>query len=197
MQLMQQFDFDIVYRPGKTNVVADALSRHPTLSAVAAASHGILARIAAAQRGDPFCKKVVAHLANGKGAMPDVAIMGTGLVMNTSAPCLRPYVPPDPALRTELLHEYHDTPTAGHFGLDRTLEHLARDYYWPDMKDTVEQYARSCESCQRAKPSTQRPQGELMPLPIPRDPWTTVTMDFITKLPTTTTGFDCIVVFVV
>jgi hypothetical protein len=129
MQLMQQFDFDIVDRPGKTNVVVDALSRHPTLSAVAAASNGILARIAAAQRTDPFCKRVIAHIANGKGAMPDVAVTGSGLVINTTGPCLRPYVPPDPALPTMLLHEHHDTPTAGHFGLDRTLEHLARGYY--------------------------------------------------------------------
>ena len=196
MQLMQQFDFDIVYRPGKTNVVADALSRHPTLSAVAAASHGILARIAAAQRSDPFCRKVIAHIANGKGAMPDVVVTGTGLVMDSTGPSLRPYVPPDSALRTSLLHEYHDSPTAGHFGPDRTIECLARDYFWPDMKRCAEKYVRSCEVCQRAKPSTQAPQGKLMPLPIPEDRWVTVTMDFVTKLPTTPTGFDAIVVFV-
>jgi hypothetical protein len=87
--------------------------------------------------------------------MPDVVVTGTGLVMDSSGPSLRPYVPPDPALRTMLLHEHHDTPTAGHFGLNRTLERLAGDQFYPDMKGCVDEHVRSCGVCQRAKPSTQ------------------------------------------
>src|SRR3954454_16558554 len=55
---------------------------------------------------------------------------------------------------------------------------------------------KSCDSCQRIKASQQSPTGLLQPLPIPSQPWEQVSMDFITQLPRTKSGFDAIVVFV-
>jgi len=46
------------------------------------------------------------------------------------------------------------------------------------MRSDIEQYIRSCESCQRIKsPSL------LHPLPIPGSPFDSVSLDFITRLP--------------
>jgi hypothetical protein len=108
----------------------------------------------------------------------------------------RLYIPADTALRTRLLHECHDTPTAGHVGTEKTLELAKRRLYWPGMDDDVRRYVRSCDECQRNKPSQQATAGLMMPLPIPTYPWQQVTMDLITQLPRSRSGCDAIVVFV-
>src|SRR3954468_7947803 len=69
-------------------------------------------------------------------------------------------------------------------------------FYWPQMNNDVCDYVKSCDSCQRIKASQQASAGLLQPLPIPKQPWDQVSMDFIVQLPTTKAGFDAIVVFV-
>ena len=71
----------------------------------------------------------------------------------------RLYIPADSALRTRLLHECHDVPTAGHLGKDKTLEQVKRRFYWPRMDADVLQYVRTCDACQRNKPSQQATPG--------------------------------------
>ena len=51
------------------------------------------------------------------------------------------------------------------------------------MKTMVKSYVRSCEICARSKHSNQKPAGLLLPLPIPQRPWSSISMDFIVKLP--------------
>ena len=46
----------------------------------------------------------------------------------------RVVVPDEPAIKQELLSEFHDSPAASHQGKARTLELIARHYYWPAMK---------------------------------------------------------------
>jgi hypothetical protein len=46
----------------------------------------------------------------------------------------RVYVPPEPALRAELLKTYYDDPLVGHFGRVKIVELLARSYYWLNME---------------------------------------------------------------
>ena len=108
----------------------------------------------------------------------------------------RLYVPADAALKTRILHECHDAPTAGHLGKDKTLEQVKRRFYWPRMDADVLQYVRTCDACQRNKPSQQATAGLLQPLPVPDYPWQQVTMDLITQLPKSRRGNDAIVVFV-
>ena len=108
----------------------------------------------------------------------------------------RLYIPADGPLRTRLLQECHDVPTAGHLGKDKTLEQVKRRFYWPRMDADVLQYVRTCDACQRNKPSQQATAGLLQPLPIPDHPWQQVTMDLITSLPLSRAGHDAIVVFV-
>ena len=64
------------------------------------------------------------------------------------------------------------------------------------MNQDVWNYVKSCDLCQQIKASQQTPAGLLQPLPIPQYPWEQVSMDFITQLPCTRTGFDAIIVFV-
>ena len=59
-----------------------------------------------------------------------------------------------------------------------------KDFWWPSMKQDMEQYVKGCAACQANKVNT-RP---LKPTMIPITPehhllFQTVAMDFITKLP--------------
>ncbi|GJP54433.1 hypothetical protein CLOM_g13518 [Closterium sp. NIES-68] len=64
------------------------------------------------------------------------------------------------------------------------------------MADDVQKFVTSCSTCQRMKSSKQKKAGLLQPLPIPEQPWQVVTLDFITGLPTTTSGHDAILVVI-
>src|SRR3954470_10517443 len=103
---------------------------------------------------------------------------------------------PKGLLRTQILHDHHDAPIAGHQGIERTYEAIHHLFYWPRMNNDVRNYVKSCDSCQRIKASQQVPAGLLQPMPTPAQPWESVSMDFIVQLPKTKNGHDAIVVFV-
>ena len=58
------------------------------------------------------------------------------------------------------------------------------------------EFIKTCELCQRNKPSNKKPQGLLQPLPIPERKWESISMDFVTHLPKIRRGNDSILVFV-
>jgi hypothetical protein len=94
------------------------------------------------------------------------------------------YVPDDSAIRKEILRLNHDDPwQGGHAGRDRTIENIARYYWWPGMKQAVRKYVEGCDSCQRMNYRRHKPYGLLQPLPMPTAPWKDIAMDFITDLP--------------
>ncbi|GJP45034.1 hypothetical protein CLOM_g4434 [Closterium sp. NIES-68] len=99
-------------------------------------------------------------------------------------------------LRTLLIQESHDNPTSGHFGVDKTMKTLQRNYYWPNMADDVRKYVSPCTACQIMKSSHQRAAGLLQPLDPPERPWQYITMDYVTGLPAGPSGNDAILVVV-
>ena len=99
-------------------------------------------------------------------------------------------------LRRDVIAEAHDTPYSGHLGINKTVSLLARGFWWPTLRQDVTAYVQTCVPCQRNKSSTQKPAGLLQPLPIPDRPWAVVSLDFVTCLPPTRTGWDAILVFV-
>jgi hypothetical protein len=48
-----------------------------------------------------------------------------------------------------LLKECHDGPFAGHGGAKRTTTFLKKSYYWPNLKDDVEEYVKTSLTCQQ------------------------------------------------
>jgi hypothetical protein len=90
-------------------------------------------------------------------------------------------VPRDKELITQLLTAAHET--LGHFGDQRTCEYVRRWYWWPMMTKNAWSFCQSCERCQRAKTSNQKPPGKLHPLPVPYQPWESIGMDFVGPFP--------------
>ena len=105
-------------------------------------------------------------------------------------------VPNLPAVRKGILHELHDAPYSGHVGVTKTLHAVRRAFWWPNMRHEVTAYVNACSSCQRNKMSGLLPGGKLQPLPIPSQPWQSVSMDFITQLPRSIHGNDAVFVVV-
>ena len=83
----------------------------------------------------------------------------------------------------------------GHFGVDRTYEILHEHFFWPKMRYDVGKHVSSCITCLQAK-STSKPHGLYTPLPIPHEPWTHISMDFVLGLPRSRRGKDSIFVVV-
>ncbi|KAA0053608.1 reverse transcriptase [Cucumis melo var. makuwa] len=64
----------------------------------------------------------------------------------------------------------------------RTYALLKKGYFWPNMRDDVMQYTKTCLICQQDKVEKVKVVGLLDPLPVPTRPWKSVSMDFITHL---------------
>ena len=100
-----------------------------------------------------------------------------------------------PSLHLSILQSRHNSALAGHFRCTKTLELIHHEFSWPHISRQVADYVQGCNSCQCMKTSTHAPYGPLDPLPIPNTPWTSISMDFITGLPTSHM-FDSIFVVV-
>ena len=98
-------------------------------------------------------------------------------------------------LRLQLLQDHHDPPTMGHPGRAKTLELLARKYYWPSMRKDVDRFVRNCHVCRRMKSTRHAPYGALKPLSVPDRPWQHISVDFVTGLPWSK-GYNAICVVV-
>ncbi|GJY32134.1 putative reverse transcriptase domain-containing protein [Tanacetum coccineum] len=69
-------------------------------------------------------------------------------------------------------------------------------YWWPNMKADIATYVRKCLTCAKVKAEHQRPSGLLVQPKILQWKWDNITMDFITKLPKSSQGYDTIWVIV-
>jgi hypothetical protein len=105
------------------------------------------------------------------------------------------YVPMIPELQRKIVEQHHDSRIAGHAGRWKTLELVSRSYWWPNMSRYIGQYCKACDMCLRTKAQRHKPFGELHPLPIPKERWDVVSVNFITKLPILH-GFDAAMVMV-
>jgi len=98
-------------------------------------------------------------------------------------------------IKLRILEAHHDGKTAGHLGQDKTLELIAREYTWPGMREFINEYVRTCDTCTRNKTPRRRHHGQLHLLSISKGPWQSVSMDFVVQLPPSQ-GYDTIYVCV-
>ena len=105
-------------------------------------------------------------------------------------------IPDSDGIRRQLMSDFHDSPYAGHVGINKTMRLMSRYYWWQGMDDDITTYVRKCHSCQINKARQSKPSGTLNPLEVPNVPWECITLDFITQLPVTRRGHDAIMVVV-
>ena len=83
----------------------------------------------------------------------------------------------------------------GHPGIDKTLELMTRNYWWPGMKKDIQKYIAGCNTCQTVKPDRQAKAAPLHPNEVPEGPWQIISVDMMGPLPESK-GFDTILVIV-
>mgnify|MGYP006280086663 CR=1 FL=1 len=196
MEFLQDYDIEIKYQPGKTNVVADALSRRADLASISFVTldADLVSEIKTAYDQDPDAQELIqATLA---ASTQDYTI-DNGLLYRTPDPTTRQlYIPNLLSLRQRLMREHHDSIIYGHLGVHKTVQAVSRSFYWPKLLSDVQAYIRSCPTCQRSKSRNTKPMGLLHPLEIPAERWDTITMDLITSLPLTSRGHDAVLTVV-
>jgi hypothetical protein len=188
------YDFDIVYKQGRLNKGADALSRLYEEGELAPITSYLWwnqeQQVKQEVSNDEKLQEIIEALQQDPSARPGyeyrqgVLLYEGRLVLSKQS-----------QLIPTLLREFHETPSAGHSGFYKTYRRLAANVYWVGMKGSVQEFVRNCDTCQRQKYLASSPGGLLQPLPISEQIWEDISMDFITGLPKSK-GFEAILVVV-
>ncbi|GJX27176.1 putative reverse transcriptase domain-containing protein [Tanacetum coccineum] len=112
--------------------------------------------------------------------------------------CLRnrSWIPCFGDLRSLIMHDSHKSKYSIHPGSDKMYQDLKKLYWWPNMKVEIATYVSKCLTYSKVKDEYQKPSGLLVQPVILVWKWENITMDFITKLPKTSTSQDTIWVIV-
>ncbi|GJV89756.1 putative reverse transcriptase domain-containing protein [Tanacetum coccineum] len=208
LELLSDYDCDIRYHPGKANVVADALSRkerEPPLRVRALVMtisldlpKQILNAQTEARKPENIKNEDVGGMLIENAKYPE-AIRTEKLEPRTDGTlCLngRSWLPCYGDLRTVIMHESHKSKYSIHPGSEKMYQDVKKLYWWPNMKADIATYVSKCLTCAKVKAEHQRQSGLLVQPEIPQWKWDNITMDFVTKLPKSSQGYDTIWVIV-
>nr|GFA03331.1 putative reverse transcriptase domain-containing protein [Tanacetum cinerariifolium] len=163
IELLSDYDYEIRYHPRKANVIADALSRK--------------------ERENPLRKEDM-----GRIQKQIFKIRTNGKKYDDK----RIWLPLHRGLRDLIMHESHKSKYSIHPGSTKMYQDLRKLYWWPNMKADVATYVGKCLTCAKVKVEHLKPSGLLQQPEIPKWKWENVTIDFVTGLPRTPSGYDSI-----
>ncbi|GJW43646.1 putative reverse transcriptase domain-containing protein [Tanacetum coccineum] len=208
LELLSDYDCEIRYHPGKANVVADALSRKErskplrVLALVMTIGLDLPKQILNAQtearKPENIKNEDVGGMLVEKSKDPGKFRIEKLEPRADRSLCFngRSWLPCYGDLRTVIMHESHMSKYFIHMGSDKMYQDMKKLYWWPNMKANISTYVSKCLTCAKVKAEHQRPSGLLVQPDIPQWKWDNITMDFVTKLPKSSQGYDTIWVIV-
>ncbi|KAK3516125.1 hypothetical protein QTP70_005370 [Hemibagrus guttatus] len=175
-----RFNFCVNYRPGNKNTKVDAFSRIYSPDPMPEEPEPILSP-------DLFVCPITWSLDD------DISAATKEEPAPPGGPDGKAYMPT--SLRLSLLDSVHASPGSGQPGRQRTRSLLKERYSWPNMAEDTARFVRGCSVCAMVSTSRRLPEGKLVPLPIPRHPFSHLGIDFATDLPVSN-GFTTILITV-
>lgn len=182
--LVQEYTFTIEYRPGAQLAHADALSRNPNPISLPEGHSLMIMQISdvhwlqTVQLSDPLLSHIKAVLDAKSPEAKEVRSnyeLKDGKIFRKTDSGLRWAVPKD--ARWKICQQCHDE--AGHFSVEKTLEKMQRDYWFPKMAQFGRKYVKACIPCAYSKHPGGRKQGFLHPLPKPNVPFQCLHIDHL------------------
>ena len=92
-----------------------------------------------------------------------------------------------PNLHETALNELHDNPLAGHLGVTKTFDRMTQRFYWPNLRNIVADYVKSCRDCGMYKRSYTNSKPELVSIHSSR-PFELIEIDVVGPFPTFSRG---------
>jgi hypothetical protein len=207
---------EVYCHPGKTNVVADALSHKHRCNYITVQSHSSCCDF------EELSLRVVSH-----GRLNNIALIptikedvitaqrtnvGMGHFCRRlelgEAQCFRQdvdgvlwfkdhlMVSKDFELRHKIMDEAHYSWYYIHPGTNKMYQDLKKNFWWTRMKREIAKYVSECDTYQRVKADHLRPTENLQPLSIFEWKWEDICIDFIVGLPRTSRGYNSVWVIV-
>jgi hypothetical protein len=177
------YDFEIIYKKGKQNVVVDALSRKDEdveafLYAILIIQTDWIIEARDEWKNDEKVWTLIQRL------QQDSSTSNTFTWKNDSLwykDCL--YLCKNSQLKQNVLLELHTSPVGGHSGFLKTYHRVKKEFFGDGLKTDVQMFVAECLVFQQNKVETIKTPGLLQPLAILSQHWEKVSMDFITGLP--------------
>ncbi|GJZ29015.1 putative reverse transcriptase domain-containing protein [Tanacetum coccineum] len=202
LELLSDYDYDIRYHPGKANAVADALSHKERIEPLRVRALVITIGLDLPKqilKAQTEALKLENHEKEDVGGMIRRDIPKEKLEPRADGTlCLngRSWLPCYGNLRYVIMHESYKSKYSIHLGSEKMYQDMKKLYWWPNIKADIATYVSKCLTCAKVKAKHQRPSRLLVQPVIPEWKWDNITMDFITKLPKSSQGFDTIWVIV-
>ena len=155
LEFLVAYDLDILYTPGKANVVADALSKKNVIIASLIIMPSLIDNISALQKDDEFIQRISKRIREGENS--SFQIDNKGVLRLKGRIC----VPNISELRKEVLDECHKSKLSIHLGVSKMYNDIKRTFWWRSMKRDISLYVSRCSTCQQVKSDQQKPAGLL------------------------------------
>lgn len=185
---LQDYDFEIVHRPGTRMAHVDALSRCHSVLVLEANTFDQTLSIC--QDRDEKIRKIRDDL--GKTKMKFFELRDGLVYRKDNNKKLLFYVPE--SMEQNVIRTAHDD--LGHLGLGKVFGTLIKTYWFPRMREKIGEYIANCLRCIEFSPSSGKKEGYLHSISKANVPFDTVHVDHYGPLSKTGRGFKHIFIIV-